>query len=86
MEVELHTGKSHQIRVMLSSYGFPIAGDTKYRTEHTKKNGRNTEMDAQFLCAVKMIFPENPELKELSGAIITCRTPFSLEDFGFDKK
>ncbi len=30
LEVQLHTGRSHQIRVQLSSRGWPILGDLKY--------------------------------------------------------
>ncbi len=30
LEVELHTGRHHQIRVQLSSRGWPILGDVKY--------------------------------------------------------
>lgn len=30
LEVQLHTGRSHQIRVQLSSRGWPILGDVKY--------------------------------------------------------
>jgi len=30
LSVELHTGRSHQIRVQLSASGFPLYGDQKY--------------------------------------------------------
>jgi 23S rRNA pseudouridine1911/1915/1917 synthase len=30
LEIDLHTGRKHQIRVQLSSRGFPILGDRKY--------------------------------------------------------
>jgi len=36
LEVEIHTGRTHQIRVHLSSIGHPVAGDTLYGAARTK--------------------------------------------------
>ncbi len=37
LEIELLTGKSHQIRVQLANFGFPIVGDQKYGKNNNKK-------------------------------------------------
>ncbi|MDO4562306.1 MAG: RluA family pseudouridine synthase [Clostridia bacterium] len=47
LEVELHTGRSHQIRALCSYLGCPIVGDTKYGA---KSGG------GQALTAYKIIF------------------------------
>ena len=52
MEIELLTGRSHQIRVSMSSIGHPIVGDTKYGG--SKKYGVST----QLLHAYKMVVEE----------------------------
>ena len=36
LEVELITGRKHQIRVQLANIGFPIAGDRKYGSRNTR--------------------------------------------------
>ena len=36
LEVELITGRKHQIRVQLADMGFPVAGDKKYGDRNTK--------------------------------------------------
>ena len=36
LEVELITGRKHQIRVQLADMGFPIAGDKKYGSRNTR--------------------------------------------------
>lgn len=39
LEVQLLTGRKHQIRLQLSSAGFPILGDRKYGSTHAFPNG-----------------------------------------------
>ncbi|MDR0326222.1 MAG: RluA family pseudouridine synthase [Oscillospiraceae bacterium] len=48
LEINLVTGRTHQIRVQCASRGFPIVGDSKYGTE--RKGG------PLALCAVKLEF------------------------------
>lgn len=39
LEIELHTGRHHQIRAQLSKIGCPIKGDLKYGFPRSNKNG-----------------------------------------------
>ncbi|MFZ5940180.1 MAG: RluA family pseudouridine synthase [Bacteroidota bacterium] len=39
LEVELETGRHHQIRAQLAAIGCPIKGDRKYGSRRTNKNG-----------------------------------------------
>jgi 23S rRNA pseudouridine1911/1915/1917 synthase len=39
LEVELHTGRHHQIRAQLSAIGCPIKGDLKYGFDRSNKDG-----------------------------------------------
>jgi len=64
LEIQLITGKSHQIRAHLASIGLPIVGDDKYgnanKNEHLKKE---LHLQGQMLHAYRLEFPE--ELKKL---------------------
>ena len=71
LEVELHTGRSHQIRAHLASIGHPLYGDFKYG------GGNGT----QKLCAFRIRFDfttDSGKLSYLTGKIIEITEPFLL--------
>ncbi len=67
LEVELLTGRTHQIRAHMAFLGHPLLGDTKYGDpEYNKENGEKY----QALCAYKLKFDFKTEaamLEYLNG-------------------
>ncbi|MCR5799488.1 MAG: RluA family pseudouridine synthase [Lachnospiraceae bacterium] len=69
LNIELLTGKSHQIRAQFASLGYPLAGDMKYGdSEFNKMLGLNS----QLLHAYRIVMPADDKLGDLSGKTIDC--------------
>lgn len=77
MEIELITGKSHQIRLHMSSINCPIIGDMKYGNDKENRKFRNkTGVRRQLLHAYRMkLGGFKNELEYLNGRIIEAVTP-----------
>ncbi len=69
IEVELFTGRTHQIRAHMAYIGHPLLGDGKYSQN---KDDRRLGYKYQALCSYKLIFPEdfdNTALSYLNGKV-----------------
>jgi 23S rRNA pseudouridine1911/1915/1917 synthase len=80
LEIQLHTGRTHQIRVHLSAVKHPLVGDTLYGAASHLQAGK-TSMPApgrQFLHAARLGFP-HPR----TGAWIAAHAPLApdLRDY-----
>ena len=79
VEVELVTGRTHQIRAHLASIGHPIIGDPKYGDE--KLNADSGE-DTQLLHAYKLVFGKvEGFLEYLSGKEIEGEIPEKIKRY-----
>ena len=59
VEIHLITGKTHQIRLHLSTIGYPIVGDMKYGNERiNKKYYESHKVNHQLLHAYRLEFPD----------------------------
>lgn len=77
LEIELITGRSHQIRAHLSFLGNPILGDSKYGNPKVNSFFVNKYgVDYQFLYAYKLIFKDCPEkLEYMENKTIAAALP-----------
>jgi len=69
LNIELLTGKSHQIRAQFASLGYPLAGDMKYGDSALNKS---LDLNKQLLHAYRIVMPTDDKLRGLSGKTIDC--------------
>lgn len=91
MEVELITGRAHQIRAHFASMGHPIVGDAKYGDPKTNQIFfEKFKLKHQFLYAYRLAFKESEEgLDYLKGKSFQSKLPDSFEKIRqqlFDKR
>ena len=72
IEIELLTGRSHQIRVQMSHFGYPLVGDQKYN-----KNAVVGHQIALFAKEIEFIHPTTNKLLTFSLPLPN-RYPFNL--------
>jgi 23S rRNA pseudouridine955/2504/2580 synthase len=78
LEIELLTGKTHQIRVQSAYRGHPVAGDRIYGNFTLNKELRQTlDLRRMFLHACRLVLPH-----PTSGKLLTVESPLpeDLED------
>jgi 23S rRNA pseudouridine1911/1915/1917 synthase len=80
IEADLHTGRTHQIRVHFSALGCPVVGDTVYGAPRQEKVGNELMpvLERNFLHAARIAFT-HPR----SGKRMECRAPLPRELVGY---
>lgn len=85
LDIQLHTGRTHQIRAHLAHIGYPILGDGKYGIN---KINKNFHLTTQMLCSYSITFHINSSYKKLrylDGKTFCLNTlPFNLKEVNFN--
>ncbi len=81
LEIDLKTGKTHQIRAQLSYLGHPVIGDEKYGDKKSNRDYyEKYALKRQFLHACRIRFPGKLDyLKRLQGRCFTAELPKELK-------
>jgi 23S rRNA pseudouridine1911/1915/1917 synthase len=76
VEANLHTGRTHQIRVHFSALTFPVVGDTLYGAPRQERIGRELlpSLERNFLHSARIAFAH-----PLSGKRMEFRAPLPLQ-------
>lgn len=86
VEVELITGRTHQIRAHMAKAGYPVIGDAKYGDRSINQRAeREYHLTTQFLHAYKLeILQGTGELEYLTGKVFTCPLPDNFDRIACD--
>ena len=80
LEVDLLTGRTHQIRAHLASIGHPLLGDGKYGSN---KLNKQSGYKKQCLCSYKLIFDFRTEAEDLE---YLDKKEFTISDVWFKRE
>ena len=80
LEVELMTGRTHQIRAHMAYIGHPLAGDGKYGTNEFNKKV-NMKHQALYSYKLKFAFSDENELSYLNGKTFEVKNVPFASDF-----
>ncbi len=79
LEIELLTGRTHQIRAQMADSGHPLLGDGKYAVN---KDDRRMGYSFQALCSYSLTFDApRSSLEYLNGKTVTAEKPEFLKLF-----
>ena len=86
VEIELITGRTHQIRVHLAEAGFPVIGDAKYGSRFVNKTVANRyDLTTQFLHAYRLNFTKCiAPIEYMEGKEIRADLPEKYENIRID--
>lgn len=80
LDVNIQTGKTHQIRAQLAHHGIFILGDERYGQKEMNKKYKAKK---QLLCAYKLSFVDMPKILQNLNNKTVVASPTFLSKFGF---